>query len=65
MAEKSEKLAVGLTEDEKQQFRVEAAKRGMSMSELAREVLLEEVLEDDSDDSDEGNRKTVATATAD
>lgn len=60
MPEKSEKLAVGLTKDEKQQFRVEAAKEGKSMSELAREVLLAEVL--DSEDG-EGNQKTpLATA---
>jgi plasmid stability protein len=62
MPEKSEKLAVGLTEAEKQQFRVEAAKAGKSMSELAREILLAEVLDQDADD--EGNQKRPA-ATAD
>lgn len=57
MSDKTEKLAVGLTEEEKKRFRVEAAKRDMSMSELAREVLLHEVL------GSEGNR--IVTATAD
>lgn len=57
MSDKTEKLAVGLTEDEKKRFRVEAAKRDMSMSELAREVLVGEVL------GAEGNR--IVTATAD
>jgi plasmid stability protein len=51
MTEKTEKLGVGLTEDEKKRFRVEAAKRDMSMSELAREILLEGLEEMD----DEGN----------
>lgn len=46
MSDKTEKLAVGLTEEEKQQFRVEAAKRGISMSELAREILLDEVIQE-------------------
>jgi len=58
MSDKSEKLAVGLTEEEKQQFRVEAAKRGVSMSELAREVLLQEVLA-------EGNPSRMTPTTAD
>lgn len=59
MSEKSEKLAVGLTEEEKQQFRLEAARRGISMSELAREVLLDEVLEEGGD---EGNPRMPMTA---
>lgn len=58
MAEKSEKVAVGLTEEEKQAFRVEAARRGLSMSELARQIILEDVL---SEGSDEGN-PSLATA---
>lgn len=54
MPDKTEKLAVGLTEEEKKRFRIEAAKRDMSMSELAREVLLTEVV-DPSEETDEGN----------
>ena len=61
MSEKTEKLGVGLTEEEKQQIRVEAARRGISMSELARQILLEEVLSDDGE-GDEGNPTTPAAA---
>lgn len=58
MTEKSEKVAVGLTEGEKKRFRIAAAERGVSMSELAREIILEEVLEDE-----EGNGNLrIATA---
>lgn len=60
MSDKSEKVAVGLTAEEKKRFRVAAAERGLSMSELAREVILGEVLEED----DSGNPK-AAPMTAD
>lgn len=60
MSDKSEKVAVGLSEDEKKRFRVAAAERGLSMSELAREVILEEVLQED----EEGN-PNLPTAAAD
>lgn len=60
MTEKTEKLGVGLTKEEKQQIRVEAARRGVSMSELARQILLEEVLGEDA----EGNPNLAVTATA-
>lgn len=56
MTEKTEKLAVGLTEEEKRRFRVEAAKRDISMSELAREILIDEVM------GDTGNRMIPTTA---
>lgn len=61
MSDKTEKLAVGLTAEQKQQIRVEAAKRGMSMSELARQILLDEVLEPD----DEGNQTRMTPSEAD
>ena len=61
MSEKTEKLGVGLTKEEKKQFRIEAAKRDMSMSELAREILLSELEGTD----DEGNpNPTPATASS-
>lgn len=60
MSDKTEKLGVGLSKDEKQKFRIEAAKRGMSMSEFAREILLEEI-----ESGGEGNGKAMTqTATA-
>lgn len=49
MSDKTAKLGVGLTKAEKQRFRVEAAKRDMSMSELAREILLDALDEMDSE----------------
>ena len=60
MSDKTEKLGVGLSKEEKQKFRVEAAKRGLSMSEFAREILLGEI-----EDRSEGNGKAetvMATA---
>jgi len=60
MPEKTEKLGVGLTAEEKQRIRVEAAKRGMSMSELARQIILEEV-PDGPVEYTEGNLNTPAT----
>jgi plasmid stability protein len=61
MTEKTEKLGVGLTEEEKQQIRVEAAKRGVSMSELVRQILLDEVLDEREDDGDP-NPKAAASS---
>jgi len=61
MTEKTEKLGVGLTEEEKQQIRVEAAKRGVSMSELVRQILLDEVLDEREDDTDP-NPKAAASS---
>jgi hypothetical protein len=61
MTDKTEKLGVGLTKEEKQRFRVEAAKRDMSMSELARRILLEELDEMDA----EGNPNPPLTKRAD
>lgn len=55
-----ESIAISVGQDTKQQFRIEAAKRGMSMSELAREILLEQV----PSEGEEGNSKPP-TATAD
>jgi plasmid stability protein len=65
--DKTEKLGVGLTEAEKQRFRVEAAKRDMSMSELAREILLAELdIPKDPEESDEDpNRSQRQAQTAD
>ena len=60
MNEKTEKLGVGLTEEEKKRFRIEAAKRDMSMSELARMILLEEL--ELSEEGGEGNWKAAPTA---
>jgi len=61
MSDKTEKLGVGLTKEEKKQFRIEAAKRDMSMSELAREILLSRLEEID----EEGNSSpTPATASS-
>jgi len=42
----SEKLGVGLTHEEKRQIRIEAAKRDLSMSELARQILMAEIVDD-------------------
>ena len=61
MTEKTEKLGVGLTEEEKQQIRVEAAKRGVSMSELVRQILLDEVLDEREDDADPNPRATASS----
>ena len=57
MGAKEERVYASVSEDLKKEIRVEAAKRDMSMSELLREML--------EDEFGEGNRKTVATATAD
>jgi len=59
MTEKTEKLGVGLTKEEKQWFRIEAAKRDMSMSELARKIILGE-LDELGEEADSPNRKTMA-----
>lgn len=40
-SERTERLSVPVTPEEKQEFRVRAAKEGKSMSELARRVLFE------------------------
>lgn len=58
MSEKTEKLGVGLTKAEKQQFRIEAAKRDMSMSELARQIILESL--DEMDDKGNQNPQTTS-----
>ncbi len=60
MTEKTEKLGVGLTEEEKKKIRLEAARRDMSMSELARQILLEKLGE-----TDEGNPTGMTPETAD
>jgi plasmid stability protein len=52
MGDKTEKLGVGLTEEEKHKIRVEAAKRDMSMSELAREIIMDAIEDDRTDDAD-------------
>lgn len=62
MTEKTEKLGVGLTKEEKKRFRVEAAKRDMSMSELARQILLDGLEEMDADNP---NPSPPLTKTAD
>jgi hypothetical protein len=59
MTKKTEKLGVGLTKEEKQRFRIEAAKRDMSMSELARKIILGE-LDELGEEVDSPNRKTMA-----
>jgi plasmid stability protein len=60
MTEKTEKLGVGLTEEEKKKIRLEAARRDMSMSELARQILLEKL-----DETGEGNPTRMTPETAD
>jgi len=52
MSEKTEKLGVGLTEEEKHKIRVEAAKRDMSMSELARQIIMDAIEDDRAGDTD-------------
>lgn len=52
MREKTEKLGVGLTEEEKHKIRIEAAKRDMSMSELARQIIMDAIEDDRTDDTD-------------
>jgi len=69
MAEKSERINVSVDKELYNEIWEEAHRRSspdenVSMSKVAREVLEEKFL-NDPDDSDEGNRKTVATATAD
>jgi hypothetical protein len=61
MTDKTEKLGVGLTKQEKKQIRIEAAKREMSMSELARQIILDELEELEA----EGNPNPPLTQTAD
>lgn len=61
MTEKSERVAVGLTEEQKQKLRVEAAKRGVSMAELVREIILNEL----SDGGGDSGNARPRTATAD
>jgi len=48
----TEKLGVGLTHAEKRQIRIEAAKRDLSMSELARQILMAEIVDDEDADAD-------------
>jgi len=62
MGEKTEKLGVGLTEDEKHKIRVEAAKRDMSMSELAREILMDAIEDDRTGDADPNARSETVGA---
>jgi len=65
MSEKTEKLGVGLTEEEKHKIRVEAAKRDMSMSELAREILLAELdIPKEPEESDEDPNRSQRQAQA-
>lgn len=45
--DRSERLSTSVTEDTKQRFRVRAAEQGMTMSEYLRELVLEDVGEDE------------------
>ena len=59
--ERSERLATSVTPETKQQFRIRAAEKGMNMSEYLRHLVLEDI----DAESDEGNPKPAAVATAD
>ena len=60
--EHTERLSTSISEERKQQIRLEAAKRGMTMSQLVREILEEEFSDIDPDGGDEGKLTTAATA---
>ncbi|ACV12237.1 hypothetical protein Huta_2070 [Halorhabdus utahensis DSM 12940] len=45
--ERTEKISTSVTEDEKSRFRVLAAERDMTMAELLRELVYEEIKGDD------------------
>jgi plasmid stability protein len=62
MSEKTEKLGVGLTEEEKHKIRVEAAKRDMSMSELARQIIMDAIEDDRTDGTDPNQTPEAAGA---
>jgi predicted DNA binding CopG/RHH family protein len=59
MSQRDERVSTSVTPEFKQQIRMEAAKRGMTMSELVREVLEKEFA------PAEGNQSRAPTATAD
>ena len=60
--EHTERLSTSISEERKQQIRLEAAKRGMTMSQLVREIREEEFSDIDPDGGDEGKLTTAATA---
>lgn len=65
---RGERIATSLTESEKRDFRVEAAKRDMDMSELLRELVydfLEEEGHETSREATEGNPSEAASVSAD
>jgi len=60
--DRDEKLATNITPEKKRQFRIEAAKRDMNMSELLREMVdnfLEESADSEADDEKNQNAKTT------
>jgi len=57
---RTERLSTSVTEETKQKFRIRAAEHGMNMSEYLRELVLEDIEEDE-----EGNQKMEAIPTAD
>lgn len=59
MTERNERVSASVDEEFKQQLRVEAAKRGVSMSELIREILAENL------EGDSGNGDPAMATTAD
>jgi len=62
--DRDEKLATNITEEKKRQFRVEAAKRDMNMSELLREII-DEFLDESDSETESGDEKNPKTKTAD
>ncbi|WP_436925766.1 ribbon-helix-helix protein [Halosimplex amylolyticum] len=63
--ERTEKLSTSVTEDEKSRFRVLAAERDMTMAELLRELVYEELQEEEHQKAvrTEGNPSPGATTT--
>lgn len=61
--ERTEKISTSVTEDEKSRFRVIAAKRDMSMAELLRELVYDELEKEDGGRTEEpeGNLRPAAT----
>lgn len=56
--ERSERLFTSVSEEEKQAVRMEAARQGITMSELVRNAVLEQV--DVKQESETGNSTTVS-----
>ncbi|WP_164471643.1 hypothetical protein [Halosimplex salinum] len=63
--ERTEKISTSITEDEKSSFRVLAAQRDMTMAELLRELVYDEIKDEEYQQAvgTEGNPSPGATTT--